>query len=113
MQELPDDAPVMVILPGLTGGSHDTYVQHMVGTAHRQGIRAVVFNSRGTSDAPVTTPQFYSASFTGDMKCVFAVPACSCTALVGGILRSSCVFLHCVGRWDTAKGGVWEACLGV
>eukprot|EP00884_Botryococcus_braunii_P020405 jgi/Botrbrau1/7048/Bobra.0165s0071.1 len=67
-RELPDDAPVMVVLPGLTGGSHDTYVQHMVGTAHRQGIRAVVFNSRGTSDAPVTTPQFYSASFTGDMK---------------------------------------------
>lgn len=34
------------------------------------GCRAVVFNSRGTSDGPVTTAQFYSASFTGDTRAV-------------------------------------------
>ena len=27
MQELEDDAPVIILLPGLTGGSHDTYVR--------------------------------------------------------------------------------------
>ena len=32
------------------------------------GMRAIVFNGRGTSDGPVTTPKFYSASFTGDMR---------------------------------------------
>lgn len=30
----------------------------------------MVFNSRGTSDGPVTTAQFYSASFTGDTRAV-------------------------------------------
>ena len=30
----------------------------------------MVFNSRGTSDSPVVTAQFYSASFTDDMRCV-------------------------------------------
>ena len=70
--ELGVDAPVLILLPGLTGGSGDTYVQHAVMHAKRAGIRAVVFNSRGTSDSPVTTAQFYSASFTGDMKCVVA-----------------------------------------
>lgn len=65
---LPVNAPVMLILPGLTGGSHDRYVQHMVVSARQAGFRAVVFNSRGTSDSPVTSPQFYSASFTGDLR---------------------------------------------
>ena len=46
------------------------YVKHMVHDARQHGLRAVVFNSRGTSDGPVTTPQFYSASYTGDMRAV-------------------------------------------
>ena len=68
LQRLPDDAPVIILLPGLTGGSHDSYVRHMVGAASMNGMRAVVFNSRGTSDGAVTSPQFYSASYTGDMR---------------------------------------------
>jgi predicted alpha/beta-fold hydrolase len=59
---------VLILFPGLTGGSGDTYVQHAVQAARGRGIRACVFNSRGTADSPVTTPQFYSASFTGDAK---------------------------------------------
>jgi predicted alpha/beta-fold hydrolase len=69
-EQLPEDAPVLILLPGLTGGSGDTYVQHAVLHAKEAGIRAIVFNSRATSDSPVTTPQFYSASFTGDLDCV-------------------------------------------
>ena len=30
----------------------------------------VAFNCRGTSESPLTTPQFYSASFTGDVRAV-------------------------------------------
>ncbi|EIE22712.1 AB-hydrolase YheT [Coccomyxa subellipsoidea C-169] len=70
VQDLPQDAPVVILLPGLTGGSHDSYVKYMVRACRRKGLRAIVFNSRGTSDGPVTTPQFYSASFTGDMRAV-------------------------------------------
>lgn len=29
-QQLPQDAPVLILLPGLTGGSEDSYVQHAV-----------------------------------------------------------------------------------
>ena len=67
-QALPADAPVLVLLPGLTGGSGDSYVSHAVLSARAAGMRAVVFNSRGTADSPVITPQFYSASFTGDTR---------------------------------------------
>lgn len=57
---------------GMTGGSHDSYVQHMVRACRFRGLRAVVFNSRGTTDSPVTSPKFYSASYTNDLR--WAVP---------------------------------------
>ncbi|CAI9093409.1 OLC1v1028907C1 [Oldenlandia corymbosa var. corymbosa] len=69
---LPHDSPLLILLPGLTGGSQDTYVRHMVVRARSKGWRVVVFNSRGCGDSPVTTPQFYSASFLGDMSEVVA-----------------------------------------
>eukprot|EP00798_Chlamydomonas_sp_ICE-L_P012968 gene12968-12789_t len=74
---LPKDAPVVILLPGLTGGSHDSYVCYAVENARKQGIRAVVFNGRGTADSPVTTPQYYSACNTHDLRardhCYFAL----------------------------------------
>ncbi|PKU68209.1 embryogenesis-associated protein EMB8 [Dendrobium catenatum] len=66
-RRLSPDTPVLVLLPGLTGGSQDTYVRHMLVRARKKGWRVVVFNSRGCANSPVTTPQFYSASFTEDL----------------------------------------------
>ncbi|KAG2398169.1 Embryogenesis-associated protein [Vigna angularis] len=67
-RRLPPESPVLILLPGLTGGSEDAYVRHMLIRARSNGWRVVVFNSRGCGDSPVTTPQFYSASFLGDMR---------------------------------------------
>ena len=67
-QDLPEHAPVLILLPGLTGGSDNSYILHAVVKARLAGLRACVFNSRGTGGAPVTSPQFYSASFTGDTR---------------------------------------------
>ncbi|GMJ13774.1 hypothetical protein like AT3G50790 [Hibiscus trionum] len=66
-QRLPPDSPILILLPGLTGGSQDSYVRHMLTKANSKGWRVVVFNSRGCGESPVTTAQFYSASFLGDM----------------------------------------------
>ncbi|KAL5719011.1 embryogenesis-associated protein emb8 [Ranunculus cassubicifolius] len=68
MAGIPADSPVLILLPGLTGGSDDTYVQHMLVRARRNKWRVVVFNSRGCGNSPVTTSQFYSASFTEDLR---------------------------------------------
>ncbi|KAK1258391.1 Embryogenesis-associated protein EMB8 [Acorus gramineus] len=90
-REIPAASPVLILLPGLTGGSGDTYVRHMLVKARSKRWRVVVFNSRGCADSPVTTPrvlvdrwfslflscglhellfdmQFYSASFTEDLR---------------------------------------------
>ena len=41
LQALPSDAPVLLILPGLTGGSHDAYPQYACVQARQQGFRQV------------------------------------------------------------------------
>eukprot|EP00268_Persea_americana_P027782 TRINITY_DN2705_c0_g1_i1.p1 TRINITY_DN2705_c0_g1~~TRINITY_DN2705_c0_g1_i1.p1 ORF type:complete len:365 (-),score=38.74 TRINITY_DN2705_c0_g1_i1:2623-3696(-) len=67
-RRLPPESPLLILLPGLTGGSGDSYVRHMLVRARSRGWRVVVLNSRGCADSPVTTPQFYSATFTEDLR---------------------------------------------
>ncbi|KAL4570596.1 hypothetical protein LXL04_026254 [Taraxacum kok-saghyz] len=71
-RNLSPNSPTIILLPGLTGGSGDAYVRHMLMRVRKKGWRVVVFNSRGCGFSPVTTPQFYSASFLGDMNEVVA-----------------------------------------
>ncbi|KAL5539728.1 hypothetical protein UlMin_043857 [Ulmus minor] len=71
-RRLPPESPLLILLPGLTGGSEDSYVRHLLLRAKSKGWRVVVFNSRGCGHSPVVTPQFYSASFLGDMREVVA-----------------------------------------
>ncbi len=68
--QLSDDAPVLILMSGIAGGSHDKYLKHFLRRASREGYRVVAFNCRGTANSPLTTPQFYSASFTGDVRAV-------------------------------------------
>ncbi|XP_076927679.1 embryogenesis-associated protein EMB8-like [Bidens hawaiensis] len=67
-RNLSPNAPTLILLPGLTGGSGDSYIRHMLLRARKKGWCVVVFNSRGCGNSPVTTPQFYSASFLGDIS---------------------------------------------
>ncbi|KAK9053083.1 hypothetical protein SSX86_029713 [Deinandra increscens subsp. villosa] len=75
-RNLSPNSPTLILLPGLTGGSGDSYVRHMVVRARKKGWRVVVFNSRGCGHGPVTTPQFYSASFLGDISEVVEHVSC-------------------------------------
>jgi len=40
-------SPIVVILPGLTGGSQAEYIKCLVSAARKNGIRCVIFNNRG------------------------------------------------------------------
>ncbi|KAJ7109353.1 AB-hydrolase YheT [Mycena epipterygia] len=69
-----EDAPIIVVLHGLTGGSYESYVRSILAQAcmdiEHGGLsyRAVVVNFRGCAGVPVTSPQLYSAGHTGDVR---------------------------------------------
>ncbi|KAF9480144.1 AB-hydrolase YheT [Pholiota conissans] len=69
-----DDAPIVVVQHGLTGGSYEAYVRAILSRACAPpekgglGYRAVVINFRGCAGVPVTSPLLYSAGSTGDTR---------------------------------------------
>lgn len=72
--DLPPDTPIIVVQHGLTGGSYEAYVRSIVARACAPksdgglGFRAIVVNFRGCAGVPVTSPQFYSAGHTDDLR---------------------------------------------
>ncbi|KIY64253.1 AB-hydrolase YheT [Cylindrobasidium torrendii FP15055 ss-10] len=72
--ELADDTPIVVVLHGLTGGSHESYVRNILARACAPvekgglGYRAVVMNFRGCAGTPITGRQLYSAGWTNDIR---------------------------------------------
>ncbi|KAH7338318.1 Alpha/Beta hydrolase protein [Rhizoctonia solani] len=73
-QELPPETPIVVVLHGLSGGSHESYVRSILSQVCASpangglGYRAVVVNFRGCAGVPLTSSQFYSAGHTEDIR---------------------------------------------
>ncbi|KAI9353324.1 Alpha/Beta hydrolase protein [Zopfochytrium polystomum] len=63
-----EKVPLMVIFHGLTGGSHETYVQDLVERWNEKGYRAVVVNSRGCAETELKSHILYSAGWTEDVR---------------------------------------------
>jgi predicted alpha/beta-fold hydrolase len=59
--------PYVLICHGLTGGSHETYVQDLIIAVKVYGYRSIVMNFRGCSETPLKSAQLYSGSFTKDL----------------------------------------------
>ncbi|XP_054739716.1 phospholipase ABHD3-like [Anastrepha obliqua] len=63
-----DDAPCIIILPGLTGESQAEYIKCLVIAANNVGMRVVVFNNRGLGGIELKTPRLYCASNCEDLS---------------------------------------------
>ena len=63
---LDDSSPVLVVLPGLTGGPEG--FNHLCLTAMRRGFRCVVFNKRGHGKSELSTPKLQSFGDPTDLR---------------------------------------------
>ncbi|XP_067631455.1 protein ABHD1 isoform X2 [Eurosta solidaginis] len=63
-----DNAPCIIILPGLTGASQAEYIKCLVRAAINAGMRVVVFNNRGLGGIELKTPRLYCASNCEDLS---------------------------------------------
>ncbi|KAL9097745.1 MAG: hypothetical protein Q9165_000071 [Trypethelium subeluteriae] len=67
-----DDKPMLVTLHGLSGGSHEIYLRHvlapLVGRGEDGGWEACVINSRGCAMSKITSTVLYNARATWDMR---------------------------------------------
>ncbi|KAJ8749323.1 hypothetical protein K2173_018806 [Erythroxylum novogranatense] len=63
-----DNAPVVIVIPGLTSDSADAYVRHIAFKMARHGWNVVVSNHRGLGGISITSDCFYNAGWTEDIR---------------------------------------------
>lgn len=63
-----DKKPMLVVLHGLSGGSHEIYLRHVIAPLLKLGWEACVVNFRGCANSKVTSSILYNARATWDAR---------------------------------------------
>ncbi|KAI4109879.1 MAG: hypothetical protein LQ345_007054 [Seirophora villosa] len=63
-----DGKPMLVTLHGLTGGSHEAYLRHLLHALYTEGWEACVVNARGCARSKITSEVFFNARATWDVR---------------------------------------------
>ena len=109
---------VVVVLTGLTGGSHAAYIQDLASRCLAHSHVCAVVTHRGCHSAPLTTPRLYSAGCTRDLRTALAhIKAVYPTRIVVGVGFSlgSNILLNHVGapEFNTHYGNGFDACVSL
>ncbi|RYP29183.1 hypothetical protein DL767_006876 [Monosporascus sp. MG133] len=87
-----DDRPMLVILHGLSGGSHEVYLRHAIAPLIESGKwEGCVVNSRGCAKSKITTGILYNARATWDVRQYLGEEGSACQ------LKAAVV---CANPWD-------------
>ncbi|KAL8802893.1 MAG: hypothetical protein Q9182_003509 [Xanthomendoza sp. 2 TL-2023] len=63
-----DDKPMLVTLHGLSGGSHEVYLRHVLEPLFKDGWEACVVNARGCAQSKITSDFLFNARATWDVR---------------------------------------------
>lgn len=63
-----DTKPMLIVLHGLSGGSHEPYLRHIVHPLTQNGWDACVVNFRGCAQSKVSSSILYNARATWDVR---------------------------------------------
>ncbi|KAL6910802.1 Alpha/Beta hydrolase protein [Trichoderma evansii] len=63
-----DSKPMLVVLHGLSGGSHEVYLRHTIAPLPEQGWEICVVNSRGCAGSKITSGVLYNGRATWDTR---------------------------------------------
>ena len=63
-----DDKPMLLTLHGLTGGSQEAYLKHVLKSLFDGGWAACVVNARGCAQSKITSGLFFNARATWDVR---------------------------------------------
>ncbi|XP_061901995.1 phospholipase ABHD3-like [Entelurus aequoreus] len=101
--------PTVLLLPGLTGNSQQSYVLHAIKQATRHGYRCVVFNNRGFGGEELLTPKTFCAANTSDLEHVVShVKSLHPQAPIfgAGVSLGGMILLNYLGRKGSESGMV-------
>ncbi|KAL8761879.1 MAG: hypothetical protein Q9184_002042 [Pyrenodesmia sp. 2 TL-2023] len=63
-----DNKPMLVTMHGLTGGSQEAYLRHLLFALYEKGWEACVLNARGCAQSKVTSGILFNARATWDIR---------------------------------------------
>ena len=106
--DLPQDAPVFIMLHGINGGSHEGPLKWAMAAGAVRGWRCVGLNLRGCNGVPLTSPKVYCAASSEDVRA--AVEACkarypSAPILLAGYSLGTYVILTYLAEEDSRRRG--------
>ncbi|KAL9099196.1 MAG: hypothetical protein Q9163_005272 [Psora crenata] len=84
-----DDTPMIVMLHGLSGGSHEIYLRHTLKPMTDAGWKACVVNSRGCAKSKITSGILYNARATWDVRQTYLAEEGSDCPLKGAVVISN------------------------
>lgn len=118
--EVPDKhAPIVMLVPGLTGSSSSVYIQRAAVALHGTGARVAVFNPRSRGGVKLRSPFLYSAGYTEDLRRAVDVVGSSAGGFPGAqilgagySLGSSYLLKYCCEEGDACvlSGAALFAC---
>ncbi|EHB12679.1 Abhydrolase domain-containing protein 3 [Heterocephalus glaber] len=93
--------PTILLLPGLTGTSKESYILHMIHLSEELGYRCVVFNNRGVAGENLLTPRTYCCANTEDLETVIQYVHGLCPSapfLAAGVSMGGMLLLNYLGK---------------